>query len=733
MFKKRNVKYIVTLIIISLVFILSSCNDNKKNYELYNSMIDELYEIENDINNAEFFENDYSYTVKDRKTKENKSRDYNYCIVKKDLSYIRQQRPRLAYKYYSLNDGDIYSIERKEKDLNYNDHYSAYSKYSEIDYNISKLENYSLKDIFGLYDVKKLKIDSFNGKNGKIIKHDYDRADYYTLEMKYSLLKDEPLIKEIIEIDNFSDIKPYITDDTNIILEYYLYKKQGFEFAFRCPTIIDGDEIDLYVRFDKSICSDGSYNIDFPQQTNINVEEEQSISLLPLGEKTLGFVPKYSGYYDINIDLSNPVTVTIDDEEYNGTNIKITKLLESKEKYYIKLKGNDAFSDGKALISYSVKMDNISIKENDVCVIKLEKFNGVKNLLVNNENIEIKAIKINSDVFNDDVYDYSHATWNKRNACILDGTNEFLLFLGNQTNKKIDDISITISDPEEIDLNSINEITIDGNSSFYKIDNKVAGQYRINILDGEINSIKLYGSDRLESIDVCYPRDIENKISMDGDKCYFIEFISYKKTKIKVEFQKNENEYEWEIKGDNGFYLKTHENTIRLKRGNNYHIDLLVNGIISELSTYPNVSDGFKFNKAEQTLFIEDTANLYNAIYFDVRYPDYYSSLRISPLFNESMIKCEINETNKNELEVLLPNRVLSFDYILKIGDKEFDCTYNNGDNYIYTSKAKIKLSDFVDNYINENIEIRIYNLKLYFGDKIVYPCDIKAQFFITE
>ncbi len=739
MIKNNYFKYILIIITFSLLF-LSSCSDNKKKNELYASLMDELKDVNAKIDESELYSTYYTFEIYEWTYINDAPYKYSFpdkdsyekidCVMNKDLSYLYQERNyyvqdehKHSSNYYSVHNNDIYKVQKLDK---------PYSEEVEYEFNLIE-DGTALDDIIGFTEFEKLRINGFDWKNGKINKKENTNSGSlaydYTIEMKYSDVKDEELIKTILTKDNILEYKDYIKDDSKVTL-YYKLETVDYNFHFNIEFVKEDTLYTAEIDFSRYENKDVDKNIEYKQKIDLIFNKEKEINLLPQKEVLLSFTPKYSGYYDININLSNPVNVTIGEEKYSGSNLKITILLNSNEKYPINIENQDKYSEGNINITYSnkVNMDNISIRGNDTYVLKLSKIDGLRNIRVNNDNISLDRFAPDTtDYYDTRMYNYliircSINESTSSASCLFDEEKVFLLYLKNKTDEDIDNISVSVEDIKPIEMDSINEITVDQNYTFYRIDNKVAGQYKINILDGEINSYRLY--------DLNYnvnAYNSKNEISMEKDKSYYIGFKNNKKNTVKLEFQKEEVEYEWQITGDDGFLIRTYENTVTLKRGYNYHIDLFVNGeIYKDNSSFSDIdeNDNYIYDANTRSLYIKDDAVINYNFNIRMKFDDDNYKLKVYTTFDETKIETKLNIDEKLELEVFLPNRILSFDYIVKIGDKEYKYNFDNEKNMQCETTVKIDLSDYIQN--KEDIQIQIYNLTLAaYYEKINYPCDI--------
>ncbi len=576
MIKKNYIKYIFFVFLFSLLILLSSCNkgQEKKKDEML-SIFNQIEELDKKINDNEYYQTSFYFNVDDTE-KGNIHYEENECIVKKDLSYIS----KMTKKDNNINEYDYYTCKDNQ--------YYHLTPIDDKEYEIEKIDDFDLNNIIGfdnplpskeiVNDIKKITI-----KDGEY-------------RIPYSLVKDSSLVKRMFDYGYFNDLNDYLSDDE--LLVHFSFKCYESQYSVSCSFwyVKDNSSIKTEIVLTKDILKNqDDLNLDFKQQKTIREYKESKINILSEGEEALIFTPKYSGYYDINLDLSNSVNVKFGEDEYNDSNIKITKLLNSHEKYYINIKNGKSITEGKVLVTYSdkVNMDNISMRAYDTYVLKLDKIKGIKELVLNNKNIFIYKTLYKIDTDND--YPYAER---KTSEIFYYEENEYYILLRNRNNNDIEDISINITDIDEIKIGCINELgTLSEDMTYFRINNEVGGQYKVNFF--RFVNMYFYNENGL-------PLGVNfGEISMDAGKTYYLGLRNASDELCTIELQKLDDEYQWEITGGKYDSYRTFEEAIKLEADYTYNIKFIKNGEIVDC-VFKDEFQGDRYNSQYSMHISED-------------------------------------------------------------------------------------------------------------------------------
>ncbi len=536
MIKNNFFKYTLIIITFSLIFFLSSCNEKKNNYEKYTTLIEELKDVNDKIDESETYYSRYEYKVdSDDKEATFYSSESKSSNVKSDLTYVTQgylaytsSGKEDTYTNYSFVNDDVYLVEKKEKKPN------GFNNDDE-EYTFTKVDNITIKDILGITSLESLIVNDYDG-NGNLdeyINGESTRKNHSCkIEVKYSLLKNNKLIEEIFSKEDLTFIRDCINDDSLFIFYYDLYEDKYY-FDIWCYFIKDDKTYKFDFFYWKKKLEKDNNEFTYHQNKTILLDEDANVILIPLQDENINFTPKYSGYYDIILNFTNPVKITIQDEEYTGSNIKLTKLLKSGNKTVINIEGLTDLAEGNIRISYSdeIKLDNIQIDGNDEYITKIGSLKEIKKIITNDSNVGIKNVilRYNLDGYDYDTYNFypsSQLSYNFSN--INYQYDDCYVVLKNLSDSKIDNVNISLVEIDTLDVNSSNVVKIDGRN-YVKVQNTNNSRYRLNII-GEYKSLYFYNSN-FESLFIK-----SDDFIMESNETYYINIVCDKETVLQIEF-----------------------------------------------------------------------------------------------------------------------------------------------------------------------------------------------------
>lgn len=546
--KNNFFKYTLIIITFSFIFFLSSCNEKKNNYEIYTTLIEELKAVNDKI---ETYYSRFEYKVEsDDKAATFYRSESKSSYVKSDLTYVTQSYLAYtddgvedAYTKYSFVNDDVYLVEKKEKKPNgFNN--------DDKEYTFTKVDNITLKDILGITSLESLVVNDYNGDNGKLEKYEFEVASgryrYCELEVKYSLLKNNKLIDEIFSKENLSFIRDCINDDSVFVFYYNLYD-DIYSFDIVCHFAKDDKPYTVSIGYYKATreammgeTHNMTYNNEFTYHQNktILLDEDTNVNLIPHQDESINFTPNYSGYYDIILNFTNPVKVTIQNEEYTGSNIKLTKLLKSENqtnKTVINIEGLNDLTEGNIRISYSdeIKLDNIQMGEYDEYITKIGFLEGIKKIITNDSNVGIQnlILRKNLDGYHYNTYNcYPSSQLSYNFSDDIYKNYDYYVVLKNLSDLKIDNVNISLAEVDTLDVNSSNVVKVDGkNRKYFKVQNANNSSYRLNVI-GEYIDLDYYDSDSE------YLFIDSNSFIIESNETYYISLVCDKETVLQIEF-----------------------------------------------------------------------------------------------------------------------------------------------------------------------------------------------------
>ncbi len=448
------------------------------------------------------------------------------------------------------------------------------------------------------------------------------------------------------------------------------------------------------------------------EEKEIKIYQDNNIFLLPNGENSFIFTPLYSGYYNININLDENVLVLIDNEEYTGSNIKIKKYIEKNKTINIKIYKNYSRLVGKINVNLDNENINYTLNPNCELLIPFNSINDMLKITSNNPNVLIDSIYyLNSK---NELIEISSLEPDYIITYHFNEHDKYLILLKN-ISSELQKVMFETKEIESLDEGINSNKNLYKNYTYFKIDSLSSGQYLIILSNDMLNKCRFFNSKFEFSTKLLFSKKGEYIISVDEGKTYYLGFTNYNYSKTDIIIKGLDESYEWEIKGDNGFYLKTHESDISLKRGHNYIINFLINGerhnftIVSDESE--ETDNHYIIDDSKKTLLIKEECDLKYKIFIKAKIngldKDY--GLNIFSSFNDENIKINSYNDDRLGLKVKLPSNVKAIDYSVRFGNDESKYILPTND----LKEIEIDVTDISNRYGLGELIITIYNLHL--------------------
>lgn len=348
----------------------------------------------------------------------------------------------------------------------------------------------------------------------------------------------------------------------------------------------------------------------------------------------------YESDYNVQINLSNEATVTVNGESKFGRNLIFNVHAEQHDDIKIDLSENAVGLQGEIHIDLNKSTLINSISANGKYMLKANLV-GVKELKTNNSDLIIEEIFINE---NNEFVPYKSFVPFKAGSSItypFDSNQEYYIVIRNNSSKDINNIELQVNEiktfvPEtsvvvndDVQAMSFRN-TFNIEMSFQLILSQERGQNTITVFDSSGRSIG-YNT-------VMASGDIKFSFGLQaGDVCYIFFNLS---ESVMIEVLPDENYIKWEIDGT----IYNVDYKISLPRGAEYDVRLLYvkdnnSAVITTSYNIDNRSDYFSFNNNVLTL----TYNVpyeYVITIVPILYPD--STLRIIPIEGREDIGYEI-------------------------------------------------------------------------------------------
>ncbi len=218
----------------------SNVHSSTENLELYSSLLDDIDEKGLKASLSEYYKSNFSYSISylSGRTNYNVINYDRTCKIRNDSLYILKSTSYQYGSYESENSQTIY--------LKNNDSYYSYDYEYDVEtldtkeilplYDVKKEDDFDLNDAFG-FNQSILTSQSYDGTNGTIEKND----NTYTIEMSYANVKDESLVKFIINLGYFNTMLSYVTEDELMVKFNYIIKDSGYNLEYGFSYIIKNE------------------------------------------------------------------------------------------------------------------------------------------------------------------------------------------------------------------------------------------------------------------------------------------------------------------------------------------------------------------------------------------------------------------------------------------------------------------------------------------------------------
>ncbi len=344
-----NLKRFKWLIIPLLFLSLTACeNSNKEeveedsnvqsateNLETYTSLLNDINDKGDVASTSEYYETNFSYSISyvSGRTNYNVVTLDRTCKVRNEDLYILKTTD---YQYSSASVSNSKTIYLKENDTMYS--YDYIKDVQTLDteeilpcYEVSKLDDFNITDAFG-FSQTALTSQSYDGTNGTITKEN----NVYTIEMSYAEVKDESLVKFIINLGYFSSMLSYVSEEDLKVNFIYTINDNGYklDYGFSYEANTDTDEKEIKALVSLGLKSIEPFEItDFKDESKYVKKYTQNFTevtdVYKVGDTVSG---RYAGYALFKFYLtqgkygvvSNGAAVT-DYSVYDSTTAKISK------------------------------------------------------------------------------------------------------------------------------------------------------------------------------------------------------------------------------------------------------------------------------------------------------------------------------------------------------------------------------------------------------------------------
>ena len=438
---------------------------------------------------------------------------------------------------------------------------------------------------------------------------------------------------------------------------------------------------------------------------DLTLEKEELVYLLPNGFNSYSFIAPFSSDYNIQINTTEAMQVTINGTKYSGSKINISTLIHAGDELYIKTDGNSKISIGKIKISPNSNRQNISIANGEQYLLCIDSLSGLKELSINNTNVVIDKIFYMSNyklvsyenygtISPDDIISYPFKTHTK-----------FYVVLHNKTSNLISNVVLSINDIRSLTIGNQTDVNLYPNMTYFKLNALEGGQYIQTITNiSDKNFVYKVLDSNLNVIPNGYSYTSgEFIMTFDSDKTYYIGITNGNDCRnAKLIINSRSNAYQWEIIG--GQYTsgyKTFDRSIRLKRGYTYTLKFWINNQISDTSLFSeddpnNYYGGYNISvNSNGTLSIPTTAPIggsgitIKAKYYNTD-ASYDHTLKVIPEFENTISNLSCTNNDDLSFSFQSPRYVKSFDYKISIGSlsKNFSMNISNYSSSNYVEKS---------------------------------------------
>lgn len=538
-------------------------------------------------------------------------------------------------------------------------------------------------------------------------------------------LNKEKLIKSVILRVNENDSDIYYSVNKSFLAQFYMNhfatKDEEREYT-RFTNNLFLKICDSKTKKEVSIGKGSIINyIGNHKEKELKMYKEENIYLLPNGENLFYFVPKFSGYYDINISFDSFISVLIDNKEYYGHDISINKYIEKNEKIEIKVFKADSRLIGKINISLSNKND-ILIKSKDNLLLCLDdNIKGLRKISTNDKNILIdKLLYLDSENKLKEISDI-HSDYNL--TYFFNEKFNYFVLLKNESKQDI--LSPTISEYEVDTLNIEikNSLIKEKNKTYFAIKVDDSSQYIFtfnkNNVDGEIYQLVGY---EMKLIKFKNQFSFGFEISLDKDQKYYYRMGLIEYERVELTIIKSEIAYQWEITGGEYSSFRTFSNVIDLKTGYTYYFKFLVNDIVIDVCFKKNVRN-VKVGKNNTRLSSEGKLTIpfddslggdgIEIIAIDKATDKAFEhSIFVIPSLNEKEISISSFSDEELGFELIVPMYIYKVNYYIEYNFKKVYSSVYNDD---YSNKHMLRENILEEYYkIKSNLNVGNININVY-------------------
>ncbi len=370
------------------------------NLILYSNLKDELDEKALNVSTKNYYKTKFEYEVSyiSGRTSYNIVSSKRICEIRNDSLYIKKTSSYNSSSIFSYNDETIYKLENDSiYSYKFEGNYQTFDENEILPvYSVIKEDDFKLNDIIG-FSQAVVTSEGYDGTNGTIKKDD----NIYTIEMSYSYVKNESLVKFIYNLGFFSNMLNYISEDDLIVEFVYEIFDTGYnlEYGFSYDTT------------DTTISA----------KVNLGMEED-SFDIFEF-EEGINYLKKYPQNFDMVTDI------------YNENDIIKGKYADSSFiKFYLTKGLYGVLSNDDIVTSYLVfDIDGNPINKNKIILDKM---------IINTNYFEIEEdgyyyIYIGFDLnmtefklekINYDAYSYSSNELEKTNIGNLDGMFNYKIY-----------------------------------------------------------------------------------------------------------------------------------------------------------------------------------------------------------------------------------------------------------------------------------------------------------------
>lgn len=313
----------------------SNVQSAAENLEIYSSLLDDINEKGLKASLSEYYKTNFSYSISylSGRTNYNVINLDRTCKVRNDSLYILKTT---TYQYGTNRETNASMVYLKSNDSIYSYEYEGDVTTLDTEevlpvYEINKEEEFDLKDAFG-FSQSVLTSQAYDGTNGSIKKEN----NVYTIIMSYADVKNESLVKFIINLGYFNTMLSYISEDDLKVNFIYTITDDGYklDYGFSYDANNEFSEKTIEAKVSLSLEKTSQFDIiDFSDESKYVKKYPQEfndvVDINTVGETIIGRYQGYSlfkfylkeGKYGILSDGNVVTNYSI----YNSLNMRISK------------------------------------------------------------------------------------------------------------------------------------------------------------------------------------------------------------------------------------------------------------------------------------------------------------------------------------------------------------------------------------------------------------------------